>query len=66
MNEIPPHLMSALSRAEQAKEIVMRYPYYTDEMRSGWLDSIDGWLDCQVQSYKNAKEALEKAFKNYE
>lgn len=64
MNEIPPHLMGALHRAEAAKQAILKYPHYTDEQRDAWFDSIDGWLDCQVQAYKNAKEALEQAFKN--
>jgi hypothetical protein len=54
--------MEALARAERAKDIVMRYPYYTDAQRDAWLDAIDGHLDVQVQAYKNAREALEEAF----
>lgn len=63
MNEISPHLMEALARAERAKDIVIKYPYYTDEMRNAWFDAIDGNLDVQVQAYKNAHEALEEAFR---
>lgn len=54
--------MGALARANAAKQAILNYPHYTDEQRSAWFDSIDGWLDCQVQVYKNARKALEEAF----
>ena len=63
--EIPKYLLKSLERVTQAKAAIMRYPHYTDEQRNAWFDSLDGWLDCQVQAYKNASEALEEAFKNY-
>ena len=64
-NEIPPHLMDALHKSERTKDAIMAYPYYSDATRDAWFDAIDGWLDVRVQSYKNAKAALDEAFKNH-
>lgn len=62
-SEIPPYLMDSLLRAEQAKQAVLDYPYYTDETRNAWLDAIDGSLDVQVNAHRRAMKILEEILK---
>lgn len=53
-----------LARVVTAKQMILAYPYYTDEQRTAWFDALDGMMDVRKQSYLNAKEALDNAFKN--
>lgn len=64
-NYVEYSMKSTIARHATAKQLVMNYPYYTDEHRNAMLEAIDGHLDVVLQAHKNAQEAMEEAFRNY-
>lgn len=66
MNNYTNHSMEkAIARHAAAKQMIMNYPYYTDDRRNVWLDSIDGSLNVILQAHKNAHDAMEEALREY-
>ena len=53
-----------LARVELLKQMVMKYPYYTDKMREAWMDALDGMMDVKSEAIENARQSLDDAFNN--
>jgi hypothetical protein len=50
-------------RISMARAMVMNYSGYSDESKAAWMEALDGLEDCRRTQLQNAREALEKAFK---
>lgn len=53
-------------RISTARSLVMSYPGYSDETRAAWMDALDEYQKVRETSFRNAHDALEEAFKQYQ